>query len=139
MSMELIVGEALNSESLAEKIQRLEDEIDELKSDLENMTQEKDIQYDRAEELQEKFDEFFEYDNDDDFEAYKGCGATLENLIEVYQKMEKGELVDADEDSFRAKEIAGELKSCYVRLNLGVLSEIEEIIKLTDGLMELSE
>lgn len=124
----------LNPDDTDSLIDSLEGQIEELKQDLENMTEEKDIQYDRAEKLQEKLEPFEDLDEET---LEKLSEYSIEGLLENQERLENGELVDASEAGARALEIAQELKSCYIRLNLGVLSEIEEIIKLTDELIEL--
>ena len=111
-----IDGENEERETIAEKIARLEQEISDLNDDLENERQRADEQYDRAEnlstELEETKEELESLRNDDDY---------------IY----------ADEDDVRRIEIGKELKAAYERLNMGILSEVDEIIKLTNEILEL--
>lgn len=116
MSLTIIDGEnERDYESVADKIERLEARIEELETDLSNMTEEKDIQYDRAENLEKE----------------------LEELRPLKEDFDKGELIYASDDDKRALEIVAEIKSCYERLGMGVNTEIDQIIKLTNELMEL--
>jgi len=116
---------------LTDLVRDLKQQVEDLKDELENMTQEKDEQYDRAEQLEEKYGHISEED------AEWLNGNDLDSMREVYNKWINDELIEKSEDDARRIEIGVELRLCYERLNLGVNTEIDEILKLTNELIEL--
>lgn len=131
MALYAVDGEATNSETMAEKIERLESEIEDLKDDLENERRRGDEQYDRAENLEEKYSHI----SDDDLEILNEY--SLKGLKQTQSDYEEGKLRELEEDEEEAIEIAQDLKAAYERLNLGVTSEIDNIIELTNKLIGL--
>jgi len=105
------VVEDSDASTLRGVIDDLQSRISDLENDLENMTEEKDIQYDRAETLSEEVE-------------------TLEAQVRDLE----GE-VKTDEE-IEVIESIRDLKISYERLGWGANHEIDNIIALTNKLLE---
>lgn len=128
MSVTLVTETHEETELLEDKIEYLKMKIKEYQDELENERQRADEAVDRAEELQNKLDSIIEDSEyvDDYGDMYKLILASELEIMETAERV--------------LEEIKGqseELNTCYERLNMGVLSEIDEIIKITDQLIDL--
>lgn len=131
----------MSNETMFETVERLEAEIEELKSDVENAIQRGDEYYDKWEntaselkELEEKLSQFSDLD-DETLDVLKDYD--IKDLIENQKRIDNGELIDANDDHARVIELVSDLQLSYERLNLGVLSEVDEIIKTTNKILEM--
>ncbi len=128
MSVTLVNETHEESESLEDKIEYLKMKIEDYKDELENERQRADEAVDRAEELQNKLDSII-----DDSEYVDAYGDTYKLILA--SELEKMETADRILEGIKGQ--SEELNICYERLNMGVLSEIDEIIKITDQLIDL--
>ena len=128
MSVTLVTETHEETESFEDKIEYLKMKIEEYQDELDNERQRADEAVDRAEELQNKLDSIIEDSEyvDDYGDKYKLI------LSSELEKMETAERVLEG-----IKEQSKDLNTCYERLNMGVLSEIDEIIKITGQLIVL--
>ncbi len=128
MSVTLVTETHEESKSFEDKIEYLKRKIEEYKDELENERQRADEALNRAEDLQNKLDSIIE-----DYEYVDDYGDTYKLIFAP--ELEK--MGTADRVLEGIKEQSKELNTCYERLNMGVLSEIDEIIKITDQLIDL--
>ena len=125
--LQVIDGDGPDRETLAEKIARLESEIADLKDEVESERERGDIQYDRAERAIEALDAL-ENGEDVELAGYEHLIAIDKDRLETYEQSER-----------TLSEIEGIIESineAYQRINMGVLSDIDEVIKLTNDLLE---
>ena len=83
----------------------------------------------------EVIEEKYSHISDEDAEYLEdNC---LTSLRETYDMWCNDELIEKSDDDARRIEIASDLKSSYERLSMGVTSEIDTIIQLTNELIGL--
>lgn len=124
MNFTLVAGEDLppsNQETILEKIERLEYEIESLKEDVENERQRADEAFDESETARKELEEAEDKLSD------------MEDWIDPESDDER---LKNDEDD-TALCLIQEMRTSYERLRLGVNTEIDNIISLTDKLLEL--
>lgn len=113
---------------LSKEVETLRERIQDLESDLSNMEEEKDIQYDRAEKLDERLT------------ALKD-GIPLEEDDE-YQVIDKDRLEELEGTETLWEEawsLSEELKKLKDRYDSGILTEKEDLDKCIELMMELHQ
>lgn len=63
----------------------------------------------------------------------------LDSMKETYDKWCNEELIEKSDDDAKRLEVVRDLKLSYERLSIGVASEIDTIIQLTNELIELHD
>lgn len=114
-------------ETFEEMTERLQQEIKDLKDELADMTEQKDIQYDRAEKAYEALNAL-ENGEEVELSGYEHLVAIDRDRLETFEKSE--------ETLSEVEGIINEINEAYSRVNMGVLSDIDTIIQLTNELLE---